>query len=209
MYYIIKCVAKLVIFLTTSFKIQGKENIPQEGPLLIVSNHLSVGDPVFIGTSMRRKVIFMAKEEIFRNPLAGYFIRQFGAFPVYRGGASIEALRQAKRILEQGKVLGMFPEGKRSKSQSLIPGQKGSAMIANNGVTILPLGITGSEAIYGYRWIWKRPRVTLVVGQPFTLPRIEVLTKTQLEERTEIIMRRIAELLPVSYRGEYARQVKR
>jgi 1-acyl-sn-glycerol-3-phosphate acyltransferase len=209
MYYIIKCVAKLVIFLTTSFKIQGKENIPQEGPLLIVSNHLSVGDPVFIGTIMRRKVIFMAKEEIFRNPLAGYFIRQFGAFPVYRGGASIEALRQAKRILEQGKVLGMFPEGKRSKSQSLIPGQKGSAMIANNGVTILPLGITGSEAIYGYRWIWKRPRVTLVVGQPFTLPRIEVLTKTQLEERTEIIMRRIAELLPVSYRGEYARQVKR
>lgn len=204
MYQLMKLVAKLVIFLTTRYTVSGVENIPLEGPLMIVSNHLSVGDPVFIGTSMRRKVIFMAKEDLFHNRLAGFFIRQFGAFPVSRGKSNIKALHQANQILKEGKALGMFPEGKRSNSKCLMPGLRGSALVASyNRVKILPVGISGSEIIHGYLWMWRRPRVTLKIGRPFALPETDNIKKEHLDGCTDIIMKEIAALLPEEYRGVY------
>ena len=110
------------MFATMRLYVSGRENIPLQGPFLVVSNHLSVSDPVLIGVKLKRRVIFMAKEELFRNWFSRYFVVQFGAFPVYRGSSNRDALRQANQILKQGKVLGMFPEGKRSREGSLTPG---------------------------------------------------------------------------------------
>jgi len=174
----------------------------------VVANHLSSGDPVLIGTKLGRRVIFMAKEELFRTWFSRYFVLQFGAFPVYRGKTNRDALRQADRILQQGKVLGMFPEGKRSQEYILQPALLGSALIAyHNKVSILPVGIAGSETILGLGWIWHRPKLTLNIGQPFNLPDVgHGLSREELMQFTDIIMQHISELLPEKYQGQYARR---
>jgi 1-acyl-sn-glycerol-3-phosphate acyltransferase len=200
----------MVILFTTRCEVRHRENIPPEGPFLVAANHLSVGDPVLIGCYMGRKVVFMAKEELFRNRLSSYFVRSFGAFPVYRGRSNLEAFRQANRVLKRGQILGMFPEGKRSQNNSLLPALCGAALIAyHNKVPILPVGITGSEKIRGLSWLWHRPKVILNVGQPFLLPdRGPSLKKEQLEELTDIIMNHIAGLLPEQYQGNYGRTIQ-
>ena len=147
----------------------------------------------------------MAKEELFRNFIHRYFVRSFGAFPVYHKGSNRAALRQAAVILEQGQVLGMFPEGKRSRQNILMPALYGSALIAyHNHVPILPVGIYGTEAIRGFNWIWRRPKVSVVIGKAFILPNEgHSLDKENLAFLTDIIMRHIAQLLPEKNRGEY------
>jgi 1-acyl-sn-glycerol-3-phosphate acyltransferase len=206
MYFILKTVARLLVFLLLNYEVKGKENIPGQGQLLIVSNHVSVSDSVLVGISIGRRVTFMAKEELFRNGFTSYFIRSFGAFPVYRGRSARDALRQASRVLNHGGVLCMFPEGKRSIKASLMPAMNGAALVASyNRSPILPVGITGSEAIRGFGWIWRRQKVTLTIGRPFYLPDAgHDLKKEQLPELTGFIMRNIAELLPEKQRGKYS-----
>ena len=198
--------AKILTWLLTRYTLLGKENIPGQGPLLVVSNHLSVADPVLIGASAGRKVIFMAKEELFQNAFIAYIVRQYGAFPVYRGSTNLAALRTAGSVLKSGKLLGMFPEGRRSTGAVLKQAYAGSALIARqNRVRILPVAISGSEKVRGFGWIWRRPRITLKIGQPFSLPdTVNKPGRQQLAEDTRLIMQRISELLPEGYRGEYA-----
>jgi len=151
----------------------------------------------------------MAKEELFRNFMHRYFVRSFGAFPVYRQGSNRAALRQAAAVLNQGQVLGMFPEGKRSRQNSLTPALYGSALIAyRKRVPILPIGIYGTETIRGFNWIWRRPKVTVVIGKAFVLPdKGQSLNKENLACLTDLIMTQIAQLLPEKYRGEYAENI--
>jgi 1-acyl-sn-glycerol-3-phosphate acyltransferase len=205
-YHFLKWLARLVVLLAISYRVQGRENVPAQGPLLVVANHVSVADPVLIGISLNRRVVFMAKEELFTNWFYSYIIRSFGAFPVSRGHSSRDALRQAVRILKRGGVLGMFPEGKRSTDGCLMPPMDGAALVAcHTRSRVLPIGIIGSEVIRGYGWIWRRPKVTMVIGRPFYLPGPEpALKKEQLPESSRMIMQNIAALLPEKQRGEYS-----
>jgi 1-acyl-sn-glycerol-3-phosphate acyltransferase len=203
--FILILIARILILLVSRLRIVGRENIPLQGPFILVSNHLSVSDPVLLGANLGRRVIFMAKEELFRNRFISFIIRRFGAFPVYRKGSARDALREASSVLRQGTALGMFPEGKRSLDDTLHPALFGSALIAvHNKSLILPVAITGSETIRGFKWVWHRPKVTILIGRPFCLPETgQALTKARLSEYTGIIMQHIAELLPAKYRGEY------
>ena len=205
-YYVGRIMVRMLLTLLTRCQVRGKENIPSQGPLLIVANHLNLADPPLLGVSLGRKVIFMAKKELFHFRAIGYFIGSFGAFPVHRGRLDRRALRQAEQLLAQGLALVMFPEGMRSRSGRLRPAFPGSALIASrSGVPILPVGIIGTEKIKGVTWLLRRPRITVNIGHPFYLPSVSSkLTKAELAELTNFIMGHIAELLPPEYRGDYA-----
>jgi 1-acyl-sn-glycerol-3-phosphate acyltransferase len=206
-YYVGGIIARMLLVLFTRWRVNGKENIPKEGPLLVAANHIAAADPPLLSVSLNRKVVFMAKEELFRSKFKGYFVRNFGAFPVRRGQLDTAALRQANGVLAQGLALAMFPEGGRSSDGQLQPALPGSALIATrNGVPILPAGITGTPSIKGLAWLLRRPEITVTFGQPFSLPRAKgKLTKTERSEHADLIMRRIAAVLPERQRGVYRR----
>jgi len=200
-----KCLARALFLALTRTKTSGKQNVAEKGPLLVVANHLSVADPVAIGVFLGRKAIFVAKEELFKNSITAFFVRSFGAFPVYRERPGRQVIRQANEVLHNGFALVIFPEGKRSKTGSLQQGLPGSALIAyHNRVPVLPIGIMGTEVIRGTSWIFRRPAIRLNIGEPFFLPEAgSSLTREQLKGYTDLIMLKISALLEEPYRGYY------
>ncbi len=193
-------VAAIIIRLSLS----GLSNVPARGPLILAPNHLAWFDIPLIALHIPRKVVYMAKEEWFRGKLA-WLIRFLGAFPVKRGEADRQALRTAEEQLKQGHILGIFPEGTRSRSRTLAKGHAGMAMIAlRTGVPVVPVAIWGSEkALKEFR-----PRVTIHYGEPVILkPKGMKITRQDIDEATDQVMCRIASMLPPEYRGVYAGEV--
>jgi 1-acyl-sn-glycerol-3-phosphate acyltransferase len=208
MFYSFACTGvRFLLWLLTRCVVSGLENVPSDGPFLLVSNHLSMLDPPCLGALLPRRIAFMAKEEAFRDPLLGPIVKWYGAFAVKRGQADRQALRTAIAILKSGGVVGMFPEGHRSKTGRLNKAYAGSALVAHMAeVPILPVAISGTERIKSPLSLLSRPAVTLRVGEPFTLERNEG-GRGNLEAMTAEMMRRIAELLPEERRGFYGDNV--
>ena len=210
-YYYIARFAVIIFFkVFTRWKVVGLNNIPSDGALLIVSNHLSNADPPLLSVTLKRNALFMAKKELFRNPILGYFVYGFGAFPVHRGQLDRQALRHAEKVLADRKILVIFPEASRSKEGRLKKAFPGSALIAvRTGVPIVPVAITGTEKVVGLKWILRHPAIQVRFGKPFNLPPPSGRkTRDVLDESTSIVMRRIADLLPAEYRGIYSDQEK-
>lgn len=207
-YYVGRFLTRVLLFLFTRWRVIGKENIPAQGPLLVVVNHINLADSPIISLSIGRKAMFLAKEDLFRPGFAGYIVRHFGAFPVRRQGMNKEALRKAERLLAQGMALIIFPEGRRSQGARLESAYSGSALIASHsGAPVLPIGIYGTEKIKGRAWLLQRPEVTVNIGAPFyPMSGNGKVSRAQLDELTHSIMEHIAELLPIEYRGSYAHQ---
>jgi len=150
----------------------------------------------------------MAKEELFHHPLSKIIIQWAQAFPVRRRGTTKDkrnVVKQAKDILDNGIILGMFPEGKRSRNGKLTMGKSGSAVIASRAnVPLLPVGITGTDKIKGMNWLWRRPEIVINIGKPFKLPSVDGrLNKSQIKLLTSQLMGEIAALLPPEYQGVY------
>ena len=118
-YKIIRWIFNFVTYTLIGMKVYGEEHIPDKGPFIIVCNHASYFDPPLVGTAVRHHLIhFMAKEELFRNPLMNWFLRYVHTFPVHRGRIDRRAIMESFRVLKQGEVLGIFPEGT-SKDQGI------------------------------------------------------------------------------------------
>lgn len=170
----------------------GRERVPRRGGLLVVSNHVSDRDPPIIGLAFRRRTLYyMAKSELFRNRVVGWFIRAFGAFPVVRGGADREAIRGARGVLERGGALLMFPEGTRSPDGRLGPPFAGAGSLALiEGVTVLPVAIWGSQGSpLGSR---------VVIGAPIRFDDLQGSRAERSRAATDRMMAEIARLLPLA-----------
>ena len=204
-YYVCTVAMKVALRLLSRWQVVGRENVPRRGPLIVVANHLNLIDPPLLAASVPRRIAFMAKEELFRSIPSAFIIRAYGAFPVRRGGVDRKALREAQRALRRGLALGMFPEGGRSSTGKLQQAHPGTSLIArNSNAPILPVAITGSEEIKGISFLLRRPRITVTIGQPIYPSRSkDKPSKASLKELADVAMRRIAELLPESYRGVY------
>ena len=208
-YYVTVVLLKAFFLLFTRCHVNGRDNIPGSGPVLIVANHLSNTDPPLLGVCLLRAVKFMAKSELFRKPFFAYILYGYGAFPVRRGQLDRQALRLSYQSLTDGSTLVMFPEGTRSLDAKLQPALPGPALIAmRSGVPLLPIGITGTEKIKGLAWLLRRPKIVVNIGRPFYLPQTDGhVSKEGLAEAVTVMMCHIAELLPPEYRGVYGEEV--
>jgi 1-acyl-sn-glycerol-3-phosphate acyltransferase len=199
--------ARLILAVYGRVEVIGAENVPRRGGVIIVSNHLNNADPGVVGVFMRRRVVFMAKDEMFQWLVWGFYVRLIGAFPVRRFEADLRALRRAVQAVRRGQALVMFPEGTRSKTGSMSRGHPGTAMVAlRSGAPILPVAVTGTEVVRlpdAFFHPFHRTKIRLVVGQPFFLPAIDRPRTEDFDRCTDIIMGRIAAMLPPQYRGYY------
>jgi len=128
-----------------SVKVIGRENIPAKGAFILVSNHMSYLDPPLLGISVYRSLNYMARDNLFKRPCFGRIMRNVHAFPVKRGKGDLFALREALRILGEGKPLVIFPEGTRSKDKRLRPVKRGVGFIVSRAkVPVIPAYIDGS-----------------------------------------------------------------
>jgi len=159
--------------------IYGAEHVPQEGPLVVVSNHASDFDPPIVSCSMRRPVAFMAKEELFRIPVLKQGIELYGAYPVKRGAADRSAIRSALNCLSAGWAVGLFLQGTRTADARISEPKLGAALIAAKAkVPLLPVSLWGTEAIFKKGSPVPRPvPVTVRIGQVIDPP-----TSTKREE---------------------------
>jgi 1-acyl-sn-glycerol-3-phosphate acyltransferase len=198
--------------LLTRLRIRGRENVPAKGPLVVVANHVHNADSLILLVAFPRYINYMAKEQLFTNRFLAMFMNWARVFPVVKSGSigsQRSAIRTAKSVLQDGLVLGMFPEGKRAPHGALIEGQPGPIFLAMEmAATIVPVGIAGTEKLKGWGWI-SRPRVTINIGQPFHLPGYGPgERKEKLPAMARMTMEHIATLLPAEYHGFYARTVE-
>ncbi len=165
----------------------GKENIPKEQGVLLCSNHIHNFDPIVVGISAPRPIYFMAKEEIFRVPVLGSIVRKCNAFPVKRGMSDREALRKGMSVLKEGHVLGLFPEGTRSKNGELGKGLAGAGFFAlRTNCVVSPCAVIGP-----YKALHK---MKVVFGKPIDMEKMRA-SKASPEQVTELIMSEIHKLI--------------
>lgn len=181
------CRALLRFIYKVLFRIEavGTENIPETGPVILASNHISLLDPPAVGILIKRQVRFMAKEELFKIPVLGALIKSFGAYPVKRGGVSIDAIKSSISLLKSGEMMGVFPEGTRRKGDDGAGAKKGTAMIAlRSKATVIPCAIIGEYKIFR--------KMKIVYGKPVDVLNIEVPEGAdQYEAVTDEIMKQI------------------
>lgn len=183
-----------------NFHIEGTENIPQDRALVMASNHRSYADPVILTMPMKKPVTYMAKEELFKNKLFGWFITKLGAFPVKRGAGDLQVIDDAVGILESGRHLVIFPEGTRSKDGKVGKGKTGVALIAaRSGADVLPCGI-----IFEGEKLHFRSKLTLRFGKVIPAEGIAVTdgSPRELKAAKLRIMSAITELVEGNSREE-------
>ena len=130
-------------------KVSGIENIPLTGGCILAANHRSNLDPFVLNSISPRPILFMAKEELFKIPVLGWFIKKAGAIPVKRNKRDIGALKKASEALKNGECVGIFPEGHRAKPKEFRKPQSGvGLLVSKNNVPVVPIRIEGTDDVF-------------------------------------------------------------
>ncbi|NQS75879.1 MAG: 1-acyl-sn-glycerol-3-phosphate acyltransferase [Peptococcaceae bacterium] len=187
-YRLLKFLATVILAVVRRWDVQGKENLPTGGGFILVANHVSYWDPVVVICAFKRKVHYMAKAELFKIPVIGYVLRISGAFPVRRDKSDRRAIRTALRLLKEGEMVGVFPEGTRSHTGNLLRPHLGAAMLAGKAnVPMVPVALIGTRGVFG--------RVRMVIGTPIIREGSGKITKEDLEKNSDLVMGQIASMI--------------
>lgn len=189
MYSVLQWLVRCFVRVVFQPVVEGAARMPDSGPVLVCCRHISNWDPPVLGSFMKRPAVFMAKEELFRFAPLGVFLRLLGAFPVRRGTGDRTAVKTALSILEQGRVLLMFPEGHRRPDSRTIQIERGVGLLAaRSRAVILPVVTWGSYRPFG--------KLRIVFGDPFTLPaRAHGGGREQADAAVRLIRERMQALL--------------
>jgi len=197
-YYIVKAICWLILKIFWRMEIIGIENLPQSGGLIIASNHVSYLDPAVLAASLNKKIYFLTKKEIFKNTFISFILKNLNAFSVDRENVDILAFKKAINILREEKVLGIFPEGRRSSNGELQELKLGTIKIAmKTGVPILPVGISGTYKIYprGIKFpILFKHKIIVKYGAPQYLDKLKSRDKVYQMEELDLLGKKIKEL---------------
>ncbi len=186
---IVKAVLRPFVLLTHPCTMVGKEKIPTGGKVILVCNHLSNWDPILLLLAQPHRIAFMAKAELFRFKPLGWFLRRFfGVFPVERGKGDSKALDAGELAIQNGDIMGIFPEGTRSRDGKLMRFKSGAALIAaRTGASVLPCGIDRRSKVFR--------RVTITVGDLITPEELHLDgEKPELRYATRLMHERVREL---------------
>ena len=199
--------SNVLLTLVSIRKIEGLENMPSQGPYILVSNHLSrVDAPLLLTIVKNNNVSGWAAAKYRSHPLFGPIVRLGGGIFIQRGKVDRDALRAAVAWLREGNIFGLAPEGTRSKVGALIRAKTGAAYLADQArVPILPIAIMGTESMMSNLLRLRRSRLAVHIGVPFNLPPLQENERTKgLRRHADEIMCRIAAMMPPAYHGVYA-----
>ena len=173
-------------------RVIGAENIPASGAFILAANHVSNWDPPFLGTFIEREICYMGKEELFKNPIMAWICRSLHVFPVKRGSADKTAIKTALKVLKDGKCLGIFPEGTRSKTGKMGKAESGVSLLAAMSKTvIIPAAIVNTEKIFSRTEFF--PRLAVIYGLPMKFSG-STKDKIAMENFAQELMSEIAKL---------------
>jgi len=202
---IINAILRPLMALVLPYDVQGCENLPARGPAVVMMNHVNLLDVVMPGMFLPRDVVMLSKIENFQAPVLGLFVRAYGALPLRRGEADIEAVRLSLETLKRGQVLVIAPEGTRSGDGRLQPGRDGLAFVAAlANVPVVPMAMYGHENWLSNLKRLRRTPLHVRVGQPFRFRVNGRRRRDELKAMTREAMYRLAALLPPEQRGDYA-----
>jgi len=199
---------RLAFAALSRLRIEGRENLPASGPLIVVANHFHFVDPVAVICVTPWPLDFLAGLQMVNAPPVVTFLpKMWGVYSVRRGAASRDAMRAAMAVLAQKGVLGVMPEGGNWASV-LRPARPGAAYLAvQTGAPLLPIGLDGLLDLFPSVRRGRRAAVTVRIGRPFGPFRAAGHGRERRQQLDEIgheIMRRIAELIPPERRGVYS-----
>ena len=158
-YRIIKFIVNVIFRIIFRFNIEGRENIPEEGRIVLCSNHISLLDPIMLAIAIPRPIIFMAKKELFQNKLLAKLIHSLGAFPVDRQGSDLSSVKMSLRTLKEEKILGIFPEGTRVQKMDLDNVKPGVGLISIKSKSpVVPVYIESEYKLFN--------KVIVRIGEP-------------------------------------------
>ena len=161
------------------YRVKGKENLPKDGAFIVCPNHLSNADPMLVSVTQKRQIYYMAKAELFKNPFASAVIRELGAFPVDRGAGDGKAINTAEEVVKDGRLLGIFIEGTRSKTGEFLRPKSGAAVVAFQTKTpVIPVCVTPKN-----KKIKLFQRVTISWGKPLSLEELGLISGSPAELR--------------------------
>ena len=191
--------AVLGCFLRLYFRFRVEGAPPRSGGYVLAANHASFLDPMVLGCSVRRRVIYMMTETVWRSASAGWFYRWNRTIPLSARGGNRDALRAARAVLKQQRVVGIFPEGGLSRDGELMLGSPGAvSLVLNEGLPIVPVGIVGAADALAAGAVWPRPvKITVRYGEPILPEELDALggdRRERLQRATRLIMQRIAAL---------------
>lgn len=208
-YSIAKFAVGAALRAATGWRVWGRDLVPRTGGVIIASNHISFWDPPLIGAILPREVHYLAKEELFANPVFGAVIRSYNAIPIRRGMVDLSGMARAVDTLRRGGAMMLFPEGTRMRDGKLHPARPGVGMMSvNAGVPVVPCYVSGSNR--PSRWLTRRERVRVSFGAPLSWqelagPEGDLTPGRALYQRvSDAVMREIARL-----RAEQAEQASR